>query len=177
MNWRSVCASLGAILLTWSLIEMLYFGAIKPDGACAGSQLETASACYNTWGYTIGGSLLGLGLLLLGLLNQPQVGRGFQAVLATLFSIAAIPFILALVFFNVQTAQDTQYVMQFPEIQYRIVFILEGLSLIGVILFVLVYATFRYTRKTVQEVLQVEAPKKIVWAGEEFVQEEPQEST
>lgn len=167
MNWRLPLAIAGGIILTWSIIEWLYFGIIRPEtGACTSSQIQSGSTCYNTWYYSLLGLLVGLAMLLGGLIGSAK-GTGLEVILWSLSSIAIVPFILALIYFNLQVASGDQYVLQYGDIQYRIAFILEGLSLVGIVLFATAYGTYRYTRTTMEKLIPVEPPRQIAWAAEE----------
>jgi uncharacterized membrane protein len=172
MNWRSPLAIAGGLLLTWSIIEWLYFGLIRPDvGDCLSRQIQSGDTCYETWYYSLVGILIGLGLIIPALIGAPK-GTGFETVLWSLGSIALIPFTIALVYLNLQVANGTQYVLQYGDIQYRIAFMLEVLSLVGLVLFFTAFSTYMYMRMAMQpeptEPERVAAPpREIQWLADE----------
>lgn len=170
MNWRSPLAIAGGIILTWSIIEWLYFGLIRPDsGECLSRQIQSGSTCYETWYYSLLGVMIGLGMLIPALIGAAK-GTGFEVVLWTLGSIAVIPFTAALVYFNLQVSTGDQYILQYGDIQYRIAFILEGFSLVGLVLFATAFSTYLYMRSAmaVNEPEEVaEPPRQIQWLAEE----------
>lgn len=171
MNWRSPLAIAGGLLITWSIIEWIYFGAIRPEsGDCAASQIQSGNTCYNTWYYSFLGLVIGLSMLIPALIGSPK-GTGFEAVLWSLGSLFVIPFIAALVYFNLQVSSGDQYVLQYGDVQYRIAFILEGFAAAGLVMFLCAYATYRYMRSAMEQ-LVVPEPKQIQFAGETWEDKE-----